>query len=533
MYGSNCPGCGRSTNPDRCICESTQRLHAGDPITVTAPNEFEGATGEIYDFSPSGKFVIVNLYNHGKHSMHLSDVEYNQYADDQDDQDLDEGAVNPQFINAQVTKILAGEARRMTNAPMAQLLAPLMQEYNLTLQQIDTMVPGGLKKAAGEYGIMMKEGFQDFNKVEPYAVCLAGKPVKKFDYYEQARRFHDNWKQKLYREGNKEKADKITLMPLNLDEDVKTIKGAHGRLDVDTNTPGVTKVRQKDRLGAKTFTKDPYRVGGSRIGQKSPDTPRGSSLNSIGAYNRNPSGRIFPRLDHSDDINPKNENDDFDDGEWADDPEQHAVVKAQQPTRYPEAVLRAIERNPGMRADIIADYKRKQGVAEAQTDYQKRRQRERDVDAGRPVKPVPKNPQTDYARKRAKDKRDMELGEMDNYPHPDSKEGKALMKAIRDPNAKIGKPQPAKKTVSQATKLLNKEFKKNVKEESSTGSDAVERAILNRIMVAHTDLLMQFGPDKVMQAAEEVAYNVGDVDEIGTSDVSAYVNQVRQILGAV
>ena len=62
------------------------------------------------------------------------------------------------------------------------------------------------------------EGWQDFNKVEPYAVCLAGKPVKKFDYYEEARRFHDNWKQKLYREGNKEKADKITLMPLNLGE---------------------------------------------------------------------------------------------------------------------------------------------------------------------------------------------------------------------------------------------------------------------------------------------------------------------------
>ena len=54
-------------------------------------------------------------------------------------------------------------------------------------------------------------------------------------------------------------------------------------------------------------------------------------------------------------------------------------------------------------------------------------------------------------------------------------------------------------------------------------SEAVERAILNRIMVVHTDLLMKFGPDKVMQAAEEVAYNVGDVDEIGTSDVSAYV----------
>jgi hypothetical protein len=62
------------------------------------------------------------------------------------------------------------------------------------------------------------EGWQDFNKVEPYAVCLAGKPVKKFDYYEEARRFHDNWKQKLYREGNMAKAEKITLMPLGLDE---------------------------------------------------------------------------------------------------------------------------------------------------------------------------------------------------------------------------------------------------------------------------------------------------------------------------
>jgi hypothetical protein len=63
-------------------------------------------------------------------------------------------------------------------------------------------------------------------------------------------------------------------------------------------------------------------------------------------------------------------------------------------------------------------------------------------------------------------------------------------------------------------------------------SEAVERAILNRILVAHTDLLMKYGPEKVTQAIEEVAYNVGDVDEIGTSDVSAYVAQVRQILGA-
>jgi hypothetical protein len=66
-------------------------------------------------------------------------------------------------------------------------------------------------------------------------------------------------------------------------------------------------------------------------------------------------------------------------------------------------------------AKMIDDNVAKQGVAEGQTDYQKRRQRERDVDAGKPVARQPKNPQTDYAKKRAKDKRDMELGETTNY----------------------------------------------------------------------------------------------------------------------
>ena len=54
-----------------------------------------------------------------------------------------------------------------------------------------------------------------------------------------------------------------------------------------------------------------------------------------------------------------------------------------------------------------------QGVAEAQTDYQKRRQRERDVDAGKPVKPEPKNPQNDYfaRRKKEKDLAEVSLGD--------------------------------------------------------------------------------------------------------------------------
>ena len=68
--------------------------------------------------------------------------------------------------------------------------------------------------------------------------------------------------------------------------------------------------------------------------------------------------------------------------------------------------------------------------------------------------------------------------------------------------------------------------------EDSDGGEAVEMAIMRRMLVAHTDLIVEFGLDRVVAAIEEVAYNVGDTDEIGSSDVSGWVNQVKQILGA-
>ena len=74
---------------------------------------------------------------------------------------------------------------------------------------------------------------------------------------------------------------------------------------------------------------------------------------------------------------------------------------------------------------------------------------------------------------------------------------------------------------------------RDVKLAEDQDTEGVERAILHRIMVGHKDLLLQYGPQRVMQAVDEVAYNVGNVDEIGTSDVSAWVHQVKQILGAV
>ena len=60
------------------------QLHVGDPVEIVGDVEFSGATGEIVDFGQHSNFVIVNLYNHGVHSFHSANVEYNQYADDED-----------------------------------------------------------------------------------------------------------------------------------------------------------------------------------------------------------------------------------------------------------------------------------------------------------------------------------------------------------------------------------------------------------------------------------------------------------------
>lgn len=70
---------------------------------------------------------------------------------------------------------------------------------------------------------------------------------------------------------------------------------------------------------------------------------------------------------------------------------------------------------------------------------------------------------------------------------------------------------------------------KHVNEDSR---DAVRSAISRRIMSHHMDLLSRYGIDRVMDAIDDAAdyYGSGDLDEIGTSDVSAFVNSVRQSL---
>ena len=61
----------------------------------------------------------------------------------------------------------------------------------------------------------------------------------------------------------------------------------------------------------------------------------------------------------------------------------------------------------------------------------------------------------------------------------------------------------------------------------------VANAIIRRILMQRTDLLAKHGPEKVGQAVDDVADFVGDVDEIGSSDVSGWVKQVEQSLSSM
>jgi hypothetical protein len=86
--------------------------------------------------------------------------------------------------------------------------------------------------------------------------------------------------------------------------------------------------------------------------------------------------------------------------------------------------------------------------------------------------------------------------------------------------------------------LINELFNPNsepVIEGAFTNPDqpdsAVASAIIRRILLQRTDLLAKYGPDQVGQAVDDVADFVGDVDEIGSSDVSGWVRQVEQMLG--
>jgi hypothetical protein len=73
----------------------------------------------------------------------------------------------------------------------------------------------------------------------------------------------------------------------------------------------------------------------------------------------------------------------------------------------------------------------------------------------------------------------------------------------------------------------------NSKPEMAEGQEdsPVASAITRRILMQRSDLLSKYGPEKVTAAIDEVADFVGDVEEIGSSDVSGWIKQIEQMLG--
>ena len=74
------------------------------------------------------------------------------------------------------------------------------------------------------------------------------------------------------------------------------------------------------------------------------------------------------------------------------------------------------------------------------------------------------------------------------------------------------------------------DLSESVLHEDDDSTDAVQSAIIRRIINSHSDLLSKYGPEAITDASEYIAQNVGSVDEIGSSDVSIWVNQVIRCL---
>jgi hypothetical protein len=77
------------------VMYGAENLHVGDDVVISGDVNLKGATGVIDSFGQDKRFVVVNLYNHGKHSFHSSDVSANDHDNDEhDDNELDEKSVS-------------------------------------------------------------------------------------------------------------------------------------------------------------------------------------------------------------------------------------------------------------------------------------------------------------------------------------------------------------------------------------------------------------------------------------------------------
>lgn len=128
------------------ISEDATDLNVGDPVIITGDVEFNGATGEIESFGRNNAFLVVNLYNHGRHSFHSSDVSYNDYADSDEEEArmYDAGEFRDDFEEG-VGDVVKGIKRLVKGKPSKSQVAT-----QHTLKALGAAHAGDMKTAGKE-----------------------------------------------------------------------------------------------------------------------------------------------------------------------------------------------------------------------------------------------------------------------------------------------------------------------------------------------------------------------------------------------
>jgi hypothetical protein len=119
----------------------------------------------------------------------------------------------------------------------------------------------------------------------------------------------------------------------------------------------------------------------------------------------------------------------------------------------------------------------------------------------------------------------------DQTVEPELDEGTAGAVVGGVAGAVLGKSPQAAGMGANAGSAIQDAIAENYDDEENNSTDAVQASIIRRIINSHSDLLSQYGPEAITNASRDVAEWVGKVEEIGSSDVSAWVKEVINMCG--
>jgi hypothetical protein len=231
----------------------SQQLHVGDPVQIVGDVEFKGKTGEVADIGKDGRFVVVNLYNFGKHSFHSHNVNYNEYADEEDK--LDENFGDSPVAGAITRRILMQRLDLLKQYGPESVGAAVdnVADY---VGDVDEIGSSDVSAWVAQVERMLKEnppeafreGWSDAMVSQrtgqprtPYSVYIKGKKWKDFENDDHAEAVANKLRAKFKAEGKDPSV--ITIAPTDMSEAISK-KDLVGRLQKDL--PKVTDPKNKN-----------------------------------------------------------------------------------------------------------------------------------------------------------------------------------------------------------------------------------------------------------------------------------------------